>query len=309
MRKIKLLLSAVLALTLILCLATPALAADAGKVIYENSFDSGVLDDTFKVTRGTLSVAEEKGNPYLKVAHQTNQVHFAYGPTEQKDYDLTFRIRASLLTNEANATISPFFRSPHLPAWDTVSYQLQLKTFSASLIYADRFADDLTLSPLTEYDGFGISAGLWNNVKISTRGDRIIVYLNGDRVLETSDNKYGQTGGFGFTGRYASFDVDDIVITRYYGSTLPEPTPNEKPAWAGDISEKEEPDIPDTGVLRLDLTTLGQEKKPVNRAINYIDPAATGLYSWIALAAALICGGAATAGFIVLAKNKKEGDR
>lgn len=308
MKKLKPVLSACLALVLCLGLATPAMAADS-KVIYENRFESGTLDDTFKVTRGNLSVVQEKGNHYLKVQHQSNQVHFAYGPQEQKDYDLSFRVRASLFTVEANATVSPFFRSPHIPAWDTVSYQLQLKTYSASLIYADRFADELTLTPLTEYDGFGISAGLWNNVKISTRGDRIIVYINGDRVLEASDDKYGQLGGFGFAAKYASFDVDDIVITRYYGSAMPEPTPNEKPAWVGDISETEEPDVPDTGVLRIDLTTLGQEKTPVNRTIRYTDPSALSLFSWIALAVALVCGGTAAVGFITVAKSRKEGDR
>ncbi len=304
MKKIKCLAIFLLLFVLVSSFSLTASAA-TNKIVYKNNFESGKLDDTFQINYGTLKVVSEKGEKFLRCTNESNRIQFAYGPTEQRDVDISFRLRATLFTNASSATISPFFRSPHIPAWDTVSYQLQFKTFQTSLIFADRFADENTLTPLTDYPDFGISIGLWNNVQISTRGERIIVYVNGDRILETSDNNYGEYGGFGFAGLMSSFDIDDIVITRHYGSNLPEPQANEKPLWAGDFLEKEELDIPDTGVLRIDLTTLGQEKVPVNNAINFTNPFKASIYTWIALAIAVVCGLTAALGFGILIRRKK----
>ena len=279
-------------------------AAPQKEVVYENDFENGEIDDTFEVNRGNLNVVSEKGEKFLRCSHESNRIQFAYGPTDQRNVDISFRLRATTIVNATNATISPFFRSPHIPAWDTISYQLQFKTFQTSLMYADRFADENQLESIGQYPDFGISIGLWNNVQISTRGERIIVYVNGDRILETVDNRYGEYGGFGFAGLQASFDIDDIVITRHYGKNSPEPAANERPLWMGDISEKEEPDIPDTGVIRIDLTNLGQNKKPVNNAINYIDPTKITIYTWIALGISIICVALSTIGFVTIKKSK-----
>lgn len=306
MKKIKYI--AVFALLFVMIFSVSLTAsANSSEVVYKNNFESGSLDDTFQITRGDLKVVNEKGEKFLRCTHEANKIQFAYGPEEQKNVDISFRLRATLFTNTNTATISPFFRSPHIPAWDTISYQLQFNTFQTSLIYADRFADETTLTPIAYYTDSGISVGLWNNVQISTRGDRIIVYLNGDRIIETADSNYGEYGGFGFCSAMSSFDIDDIVITRHYGKNLPEPQANERPLWAGDISEKEEPDIPDTGVIRIDLTTLGQEKVPVNNAIKFTNPFEASIYTWLAVAIAACSGASAVLGFVVLKRGKKGG--
>lgn len=304
MKKIKIVFSLVFTLMVLFSFSCSISAAPQKEIIYENDFEDGNIDETFDVNHGTLTVVSEKGEKFLRCSHESNKIQFAYGPTEQHNVDISFRLRATTIVNATNATISPFFRSPHIPAWDTISYQLQFKTYQTSLIYADRFADEMTLESISDYPDFGISMGLWNNVQISTRGERIIVYVNGDRVLETVDNRYGEYGGFGFSGLQASFDIDDIVITRHYGEKLPEPSDNEKPLWMGDISETEEPDIADTGVIRIDLTNLGQNKKPVNNAINYIDPNKITVYTWIALSISVICVALSAVGFVTIKKNK-----
>ena len=279
-------------------------ASPASEIVYENNFDSGAIDESFDIYYGNLKVVEEKGEQFLRCNHQDNRIQFAYGPAEQRNVDISFKIRATTIANATTATISPFFRSPHIPAWDTVAYQLEFKTYTTSLMYADRFADGNTLTTLAEYSDFGISVGLWNNVQISTRGERIVVYLNGDRILETIDTNEGEYGGFGFAARLASFDIDDLVITRHYGENLPEPSANERPLWMGDLAEEEEPDIADTGVPRIDLTNLGQNKETVNNAINYVDPTLVTTYTWILLAVAAACALAAVGGFVALILNK-----
>lgn len=304
MKKFKFILSLVAVVLVVNTIAFTSLASPANEIIYSNNFENGVIDDSFVVNYGNLSVVTEKGEKFLRCGHESNRVQFAFGPTEQRNVDISFKIRATTFVNKSTATISPFFRSPHIPAWDTIAYQLEFKTYTTSLIYADRFADENSLTTLSEYPDFGISVGLWNNVQISTRGERIIVYLNGQRIFETIDTNYGEYGGFGFAAKMASFDVDDIVIKRHYGKSMPEPTANEKPLWMGDIAETEELDIPDTGVIRIDLTNLGQEKKPVSNAIHYIDPTKLTVYSWIALSVVVLCGIAALLGFTVINKNK-----
>lgn len=280
-------------------------SAASSEVVYKNSFESGIVDDTFEINYGELKVVEEKGEKFLRCSQQGNKIQFAYGPTDQRNVDISFRIRATNINNATNSTITAFFRSPHIPAWDTISYQLQLKSYQAALIYADRFADDSTLSTLVDYQDYGISVGLWNNVKISTRGEMIIVYVNGDRILETTDDRYGEYGGFGFSASQASFDVDDISITRYYGNSLPDPTANEKPDWAGDPSEKEEADVADTGIIRVDLTTLGQQKSFADNSVDFLNPYIMSVYSWVALGVAVITALAATVGFWILLKKGK----
>ncbi len=283
-------------------------AAASSEVVYKNNFESGKLDDSFVIEYGNLQILQENDGKYLRCNSDTsnNRIHFAYGPQEQRDFDLSFRIRATTMTNN-NARISPFFRSPHIPAYNTVAYKVRFTSYQTSLVYADRFADGNTLTSIADYDNFGMSIGLWTNVQISTRGERIIVYVNGDKLFDQVDSNYGESGGFGFYSYFAAIDIDDIVITRHYGKSLPEPVANERPAWAGEPGENEELDAPDTGLLRIDLTTLGQEKKPVNLAINFIDPFTASAYTWIALAIAVIAAAGAIVGFVVLRKKSKGG--
>ena len=304
MKKLKTALVLLLMVALLVVFPITANAASVSEKVYANDFVSGEIDDSFIVNYGTLSVVKENDESFLRCSHQNNRIQFAYGPSEQRNVDISFRVRATNLSNASNSTVSPFFRSPHIPAWDTISYQLQFKTYETAIIYADRFADDATLEPIASYPDFGISVGLWNNVQISTRGERIIVYVNGDRILETVDNRYGEYGGFGFTGLYSSFDIDDIVITRYYGNILPEPVENERPLWMGDISENEEKDIPDTGIIRIDLTNLGQNKQPVDNSVIYIDPTQITLYTWVALVLAVMAAGLSIAGFVTIKISK-----
>ncbi len=308
MKKVKFLVMLLSLLCIFSVLPFTASAAKTSEVVYENDFESGKLDDTFVVEYGTLSVKKEGDEQFLRCNHENNRLQFAYGPEEQKDVDISFKIRATTIGNNTNSTVSAIFRSPHIPAWDTVGYQLQLKTFQASLIYADRFADGNSLTPMVDSDQFGISIGLWNNVKISTRGKKMIVYINGNLLLETSDDRYGEYGGFGFTGLQSSFDIDDIVITRYYGKKMPEPTANERPLWAGDINENETLDAPDTGVLRIDLTILGQEKKPTSNAVTYVNNAEFNIYSLLALIITVLCAVGSAIGFIILFKKRKGGN-
>lgn len=304
MKKIKFIFLLVTVLLIVNTFSLSSFALPTNEIIYENNFENGLIDDSFVVNYGNLSVVSEKSEKFLRCQHESNRIQFAYGPTEQRNVDISFKLRVTTFVNASIATVSPFFRSPHIPAWDTIAYQLEFKSYTTSLMFADRFADENTLTTLAEYPDFGISVGLWNNVQISTRGERIIVYLNGTRIFETIDSNYGEYGGFGFAAKQASFDVDDIVIKRYYGENLPEPTANEKPLWMGDLAEEEEPDIPDTGVIRIDLTTLGQGKKPVSNAINYVDPTKLTIYSWIALSTVIICMLSAFGGFFVIKNNK-----
>lgn len=305
--KINKIIASVLTVLLLLSISMfSASAAPSSEVVYENDFSSGELDDTFKITYGNLAVVEEKGDKLLRVTKDSaDRVHFAYGPEEQRNYDLSFKVRATFLTNSTNTQLTAFFRSPHIPAWDTVSYHLQFRTYQTALMYADRFADENTLTSLSDYPDFGISSGLWNNVQISTRGDRMIIYVNGNLFFEYTDSQYGELGGFGFTARGVSFDVDDVVITRYYGSSMPEPTANERPQWAGDISEDEEADIEDTGLPRLDFTTLGQEKVVKSNAIHFLNPFELTVYTWIALAVAAVSAVAAVTGWLIIVKRKR----
>lgn len=291
-------------------LAVPTSAASS-KVIYENDFSGGDsdIDNTFDVYCGILTVVEEKGNKFLRCTQESAKVHFAYGPTEERNIDISLKIRATTINDNNNSRMEVMFRSPHIPAWETVCYSLQMKTYQSSLIFADRFADANERLPLLDSTDFRMKSGLWNNVQISTRGERIIIYVNGNLLFEYKDNQYAEEGGVGFSAASMSFDVDDIVITKHYGTSLPEPSANEKPEWAGDISEQEEPDIADTGVIRIDLTTLGQEKVAVNNAIHFINPFELTVYTWIALAVALVCLFGAVVGWLLLARYKKITDK
>lgn len=306
MKKFKLLTLLLALVVFFSTLPLTASAAASNKVVYKNDFESGKLDDSFVIQYGELNIAQENGGKYLQCSATSNKILFAYGPQEERDYDLSFRIRAATISGNTSR-ISALFRSPNIPAHNSVTYKVRFTSFQSSLVYADLFADENTLTSISDYDSFGLSIGLWNNVQISTRGERIIVYVNGDKLFDEVDSRYGENGGFGFYALGATIDVDDIVITRHYGKSLPEPVANERPSWAGEPGENEELDAPDTGLLRIDLTTLGQEKIPVNLAIDFIDPFTISKYTWIALGVAIIAAAGAIVGFVVLRKKSKGG--
>ena len=71
--------------------AFPADAA-ASNVIYKNDFSAGdsSIDESFDVYRGLLSIAEEKGNKFLRCTQENARVHFAYGPTDVSNVDVSF---------------------------------------------------------------------------------------------------------------------------------------------------------------------------------------------------------------------------
>ena len=129
-------------------------------------------------------------------------------------------------------------------------------------------------------------AGLWYNMKVSLRKNRIVVFVNGVKFIDIEDDRSPDTGGFGVMGSGFEFDIDDIKITRYFGKSLPEPIPNDAPAWVGLEGTDEEEEFADTGEERMNL--FGGVSEKIDTAVSAIAPGSMTLGKWIAIGLLII---------------------
>ncbi len=290
-----------------------AAAESNGRVIYSNDFSGVGRDETMTyLANGKTEIIKEKGEAYLRCIPQSDggrNFKLNFGPEEAKNVDISLRIRLSTKSSVSTARFGIFFRSPSIPAYDTFSYQLCFENKATSLNFCDAHADTVRTTMATDVNACVL--GLWYNVKVCLRGNRIVVYVNGNKIFDCEDEQFPAAGGFGLSSYCHSFDVDDLVIVGYTGKTLPEPTPNEAPIWVGDPLNDEEADLSDTGALGFDLMGNGGEKG--DDAIGVVDPNKLTVNSFIAigLIIALILMAAST--FIVsykliilLKEDKKE---
>lgn len=286
-----------------------AFAAESSKIVYKNDFDGVGIDETMDYNPyGTPSIQEEKGNKYLKCEiSDDDRIAFRinFGPDEQKNVDITLKMRMQG-SSDKNHRMAVFFRSPTIPAFEAISYQLRLYELRSVLTFADIYdANNQTYTQIAEYSEKGNKSGLWHNVKISLRENRIVAYIDGNMVCDTTHDGYAALGGFGLCSYGMSFDVDDIVITRHYGTVLPEPTANEVPEWVGDPLDEEEPEFEDTGDERLNLVGAFNDDDDVDVKISNLS-----LNKYIVLAtsvsAVLLLAGIIVFIILLVREKKKE---
>lgn len=286
MRKIIKLLTATLTIAALTCsLALSSSAASGGKVVYKNDFNSGgELDDTmYYLQSGTCKITTEFGEQFLRCTPATSGTRrfgLNFGPAEAKNVDISFRVRARGTQTASGAFLGIYFRSFAIPSHALFSYQLKLNESKAALVHMNNHYDTTTTT-VTEDPNYSIKAGLWNNVKVCLREERIVVYFNGAKVMDVESDLNPVKGGFGICGIRYIFDVDDIVMTQYTGKTLPEPEPNDVPLWKGADGTDEEEDFADTGEERLNLFGTGGEA--VDTTVSYVDPNKLTINSWIAI--------------------------
>lgn len=296
-------------LSLLLALMLPASAAGTGKVVYENDFSGTEIDETmWYLNTGTVAVTEEFGEKFLRCTPITSgarAVRINFGPQEAKNVDVSFKIRARANQTNTGAYLGIYFRSISIPANALFAYQLRLNATKTALVHVNNHYDTTTTT-LTEDANTMVSQGLWYNVKLCLRENRIVVYINGTKIMDLEDESNPAAGGFGLCGVRYTFDVDDLVMTQYSGKTLPEPEPNEVPVWVGAPGTDEEPEFADTGEERLNLFGTGGEK--VSSAVSAVDPNKMTVNSYIAigLIAALVLMAASTLIVaLLLVKSKK----
>lgn len=276
----------IIAVALILCAFNITCFAESnGVVIYKNDFSAPELtDSTIDIGSGTAEVISNANENFLRCSYPDSKTfRMTIGPAEAQNLDISFKIRLINFMNKSNSRASFYFRSPTLPSWYTLAYQLQLWSFKTSIVCADFYADDNTLISLDDNDQITNNLGLWNNVKVSLRDTRIVVYINGNEAINLTDDTYPSKGGFGFTSYGVNFDLDDVEMIAYSG-TAPEPTANDIPIWAGNPLEDEEEDIADSGQERIDILNLGGETdNNKSSAINVVNPNKLTLNSYIAI--------------------------
>ena len=285
-----------IALILALMMLPLSASAAGGKEIYKNDFSKG-MDESFIVAAGTADILEENGNSFLSLTKDTGleengYLNVFFGP-EAKDFDLTFKMRTTFISNyEWNwSTIS--FRSPTLPPTVTESLQLHIWQWRACLTAESVFRDIPMESYLAENVEITSKEGYWYNMKISTRGDRIVAYSNGRLIGDVKSDAFLHAGGFALSSWGTSYDLDDISIVEYPDGKGDEPTPNERPDWMGDEDEEEDEEIVDGGLPPILIgggggnnagETPSGEETPDNQNISTeVDPNEMTVNSYIAM--------------------------
>ena len=248
-KTIKLVISLILVFSAALMLLVPASAASVGEVVYKNDFSSTELDETmWYKSGGTVAVMKEYGEQFLRctsVVGSARKVELSFGPKEIKNVDISFRIRAAVTNTHTAARMGIYFRSATIPASENFAYQFRLSEAKTTVVNMNSHFDTQTKA-LAEDFNITARAGLWNNVKVCLRENRIVIYVNGELACDFKDDIYPAEGGFGICGERYTFDVDDIVMTHYSGKALPEPTANEAPLWAGEFGTEEPAELADT---------------------------------------------------------------
>lgn len=268
-----------------------ASAANTGTVLYKNDFSIG-LDDTMDFKHsGTAETVTQFGETFMRctpLTSGTRAFRMNFGPEETKNVDISFRIRSTASQTNTSAFFGVYFRCPSIPANALFGYQLRLSDTKTSLVLMDNYADT-TSTIITEDAVTAYKTGLWYNIKICLRDTRIVVFVNGNKIMDLEDDYYLSDGSFGICGVRYIFDIDDILITGYKGK-LPEPTPNEAPTWVGDPTANYKADIADSGKERLNLSIIGGEQGGGTTKVSVVNPNELTINSWIAvgLIAALI---------------------
>ncbi len=276
--------AALLCCLLLLCPVTSANASDAGTIIYANDFSNG-MDDTMSYTAaGSTEVVTILGETFLRckpLTSGTRAFRMNFGPEEVKNVDITFKIRSTAAVNNTSAHYGVFFRSPAIPAFAPFSYNFRLSASKTALVRYDNYADTTQESI---YEDAMIKANdcLWYNVKVCLRDNRMVVYLNGDKIVDCTDDYYPVRGGFGITSVRYTFDLDDLEILQYKSSKV-EPTPNLAPEWVGEPGTDYKTDIPDSGKERLNLLNIGGNKDNASTAIDVLSLDELTLNKWIAI--------------------------
>ncbi len=259
-------------------------AADNGTVLYHNDFSSGVDSTMNYNAAGSYEVTTMFGETFLRckpLVDGTKAFRINFGPEEAKNVDISFRIRSTSAQSNSSAFYGLYFRCPSLPANFKFAYQLRLSSKKTSLVLMDDYADTVQ-TVLTEEATTTFTDYLWYNVKVCLRETRIVVFVNGNKVMDLDNDYYLPLGGFGLCSSRYTFDVDDIKIIGYKGK-LPEPMPNEAPVWVGDPFGNYKADIPDSGKERLNLLNLGGEKGSGTTKISVVNPNELTINSWIAI--------------------------
>lgn len=258
-------------LCIVLCSAIlPVSAAQNPEIIYKNDFSNGIDASMNYLKYGSYEVKTIQNETFLRctpVSSGTRAFRLNFGPQEAKNVDITFRIRSVAKQSNTSAYYGLYFRSPSIPANAKHSYQLRLSAAKTSLFYFDGYADTTQVA-LNEDSMFKIKDCLWNNVKVSLRNSRIVVYVNGTQVFDIKDEYFPNLGGFGIMSVRYAFDIDDIVITQYDKKKLPEPTANTAPIWAGEADTDYKADILDSGQERLNLAGIGGSNAANNSNVN-----------------------------------------
>lgn len=280
----------VLAVCLIFATCSMTVFADnTGKVLYKNDFSKGVDGTMDYLSAGTTSVETIFGETFMRCTPTTSGTRafrINFGPEETENVDISFRIRSAVEATNSDAFFGVYFRSPSIPANAMFGYQLRFSSSKASLVIADRFGASATTT-LREEATAKVKSGLWYNVKICMRGTRIVIYVNGNKVFDYTDDYYPSDGSFGICGVRYIFDIDDISIIGY-GGKLPEPIPNEAPLWTGEPNSDYKVDVEDSGKERLNLAIVGGEQGSTTKVV--VNPNELTVNSWIAvgLIAALV---------------------
>ncbi len=286
MRKlIKLIATAIIVLTLVFSLSFTASAADSGKVIYENDFSkSDKLDDTmWYSSAGTQEIIEEYGEKFIRcypLTSGTRASRINFGPNEVKNVDIDFRLRARDTQTATDAYCGLYFRSISIPASPLFAYQLRFNKTKAAVAHVNNHYDTTT-NVLIEDANTMLKPGLWYNIRVSLREKRMVVYVNGQKIVDMEDDSYPVYGGVGLCGVRYTFDIDDILMVQYSGKKLPEPTANETPKWVGELGTQEEEEFVDSGEERLNL--FGGTVEKVSTLIKGISPNALTVGKIIAL--------------------------
>ena len=259
--KIRKLLMSLMIIILLISVPFAMQASGAGSVLYKNDFESGKLDEIFTATEGTAQVIKEKGNSFMRLTKNDDRDGYLYVAFEKeaKDFDYSFKVRITSFNNSPIYHWAGFvFKAPTLPPDNSVCYDLRLYKSSTQLYKNNRFAEEPDPKMITENDKMELREGFWSNVQISTRGERIVVYVNGEMLIDVKDDFLTNRGGFGFYCWGTDYDIDDINISEYSSGSTEEPAANERPDWMGDGEEEDE--IIDDGLLGFTIGGTGGNK-------------------------------------------------
>lgn len=232
-------------LSLVAMLAMPTIAADTtGTVLYEEDFESGTIAfmNQSPENDGTCSIVEENGNKFLQLVTNTFEsengyLHF-WGPYAEDgetlqlnmtgDWDYTLRVRPDYIKNPDHNWAKICVNAQD-GLWENACYMFEMWQWRGKIAVKDNAngLNDLNNAFVEgmENENYEFNDGIWYDLKISRRGNKISVYVNDILNVYMTDNDARWDGGtIVFCSWGANFSVDDLKVVGYEGDG-PDPTP------------------------------------------------------------------------------------
>jgi hypothetical protein len=186
-----------------------AMAADASNILLADDFESGTISSEWKIEDGTYAVQ----NGILMATHVNAGV--SAGDASWTDYSIESKVRL----NNDGAYGGIMFRYQNLQN----NYWLRLYKPASGAARAELIRRVNNAATVVTTYNYAFARNVWYNLKVVVRGSQIRVYLDDNKIIETTDTTYA-SGKIGLRNLTQTMSADDVVVRALGETATPAPS-------------------------------------------------------------------------------------